>query len=60
MDKFVIKRNLQIPAAFKPVQIRVGTYEIIKQIQADTGTSFVDLVDAMARFCAERLEVTDE
>lgn len=59
-DSFVIVRNAQGQAAFKPIQIRVGTYEIIKQIQADTGASIVDLVDAMARFCAERLEVTDE
>ena len=60
MDKFTIKRNQLTPAAFKAVQIRVSTYEIIKQIQSDTGASFVDLVDAMARFCAERLEVVDE
>lgn len=59
MDKFIIKRNQANLAAFKSVQIRVSTYEIIKQIQSDTGASFVDLVDAMARFCAERLEVED-
>lgn len=60
MDKFTIKRNQANPAAFKSVQIRVSTYEAIKQIQSDTGASFVDLVDAMTRFCAERLEVIDE
>lgn len=60
MDKFTIKRTQLTPAAFKAVQIRVSTYEIIKQIQSDTGASFVELVDAMAQFCAERLEIIDE
>lgn len=59
MDKFVIKRNSASPAAFKPVQIRIGTFNMIKQIQDDTGASLVDLVDAMVRFCAERLEVEE-
>ena len=59
MDKFIIKRNSASPAAFKPIQIRVSTYDMIKQIQDDTGTSLVDLVDAMVRFCAERLEIEE-
>ena len=59
MDKFVIKRNSASPAAFKPIPIRVSTYDTIKQMQDDTGTSLVDLVDAMVRFCAERLEVEE-
>lgn len=59
MDKFIIKRNQTNPAAFKPIQIRVSTYEMLKQILDETGGSMVDLVDAMARFCAERLEVED-
>lgn len=59
MDKFTIKRNCVSPAAFKPIQIRVSTYNMIKQIQDDTGVSLVDLVDAMVRFCAERLEVEE-
>ena len=32
MDKFTIKRNCVSPAAFKPIQIRVSTYEMLKQI----------------------------
>ena len=59
MDKFTVKRNCASPAAFKPIQIRVSTYEMLKQILYDTGGSMVDLVDAMVRFCAERLEVED-
>lgn len=59
MDKFVVKRNSVSPAAFKPIQIRVSTYEMLKQILDETGGSMVDLVDAMARFCAERLEIED-
>ena len=59
MAKFVIKRTSASPAAFKPIQIRVSTYEMLKQILDDTGGSMVDLVDAMVRFCAERLEVED-
>ena len=31
----------------------------LKQILDDTGGSMVDLVDAMVRFCAERLEVEE-
>lgn len=58
-DKFVVVRNVSSPAAFKSVQMRTSTYEIIKQMQADTGSSFVDLADAMARFCAERLEIVE-
>ena len=60
MDSFKITRAGTSPAAFKPVQIRVQTYDIIKQMQSETGVSFVDLVDAMARFCAERLEIVEE
>ena len=59
MDKFTIKRNCVSPAAFKPIQIRESTYEMLKQILDDTGGSMVDLVDAMVRFCAERLEIED-
>lgn len=59
MDKFVVKRNSVSPAAFKPIQIRVSTYEMLKQILDETGGSMVDLVDAMTRFCAERLEIED-
>lgn len=59
MDKFIIKRNSASPAAFKPIQIRVSTYEMLKQMLDDTGCSLVDLIDAMVRFCAERLEVEE-
>lgn len=59
MDKFVIKRATTNPAAFRSIQVRVSTYDMIKQIQDDTGASLVDLVDAMVRFCAERLEVEE-
>ena len=59
MDKFTIKRNCVSRVSFKPVQIRVSTYEMLKQIRYDTGGSIVDLVDAMVRFCAERLEVEE-
>lgn len=59
MDKFTIKRVVPNPVAFRTVQIRVKTYDMIKQMQDDTGASLVDLVDAMVRFCAERLEVEE-
>lgn len=59
MDKFIIKRNSASPAAFKPIQIRVSTYEILKQILDETDGSMVDLVDAMVLFCAERLEIEE-
>lgn len=59
MNKFIIKRNSASPAAFRSIQVRVSTYDMIKQIQDDTGASLVDLVDAMVRFCAERLEVEE-
>lgn len=59
MDKFTIKRVVPNPVAFRPVQIRVKTYDMIKQMQDDTGVSLVDLVDAMVRFCAERLNIEE-
>lgn len=59
MDKFTIKRVVANPVAFRTVQIRVKTYDMIKQMQDDTGASLVDLVDAMVRFCAERLDIEE-
>ncbi|MDY3078841.1 MAG: hypothetical protein SOR56_01290 [Oscillospiraceae bacterium] len=59
MDKFTIKRVVPNPVAFRTVQIRVKTYDMIKQMQDDTGASLVDLVDAMVRFCAERLDIEE-
>lgn len=59
MDKFTVKRVYASPASFRAVQIRTSTYEQIKQMQDDTGASFVDLVEAMVAFCAERLNVID-
>lgn len=59
MDKFTIKKIVATPVAFRSIQIRVKTYDMIKQMQDDTGASLVDLVDAMVRFCAERLEVEE-
>ena len=59
MDKFPIKRVVPNPVAFRTVQIRVKTYDMIKQMQDDTGASLVDLVDAMVRFCAERLDIEE-
>ena len=59
MDKFTIKKVEVTPAAFKSVNIRFKTYEMIKQMQEDTGASFVDLVDAMVRFCAKRLDIEE-
>lgn len=59
MDKFTIKRVMSNPVAFRSVQVRVKTYDMIKQMQDDTGASLADLVDAMVRFCAERLEIEE-
>ena len=59
MDKFTIKRVVPNPVAFRTVQIRVKTYDMIKQMQDDTGASLVDLVAAMVRFCAERLDIEE-
>ncbi len=59
MDTFKIKRVPTSKAAFKAIQVRVSTYEMIKQMLDDTGCSLVDLIDAMVRFCAERLEIED-
>lgn len=60
MDKFIVARKESSPVAFKAIQIRTNTYEMVKQLQEDTGASIVDLLDAMVRFCAERLEIVDE
>lgn len=60
MDKFTIKRTLKEPVAFKPIQIRMSTYDMICRIREETGASIVDLLDAMVNFCAERLNVIDE
>lgn len=60
MDKFTIKRVFKEPVAFKPIQIRMSTYDMICRIREETGTSVVDLLDAMVNFCAERLEIVEE
>lgn len=60
MDKFTVARKISSPAAFRSIQVRVSTFEMINQIQKDTGASYVDLIDAMVKFCAERLDVVDE
>lgn len=34
MDKFIVIRNQTSPAAFKPIQIRVSTHEMLKQMES--------------------------
>lgn len=59
MDKFRIVKNVAQPVAFRPVQIRVSTYDALKMVQNETGVNLAELLDNMVRFCAERLEVVD-
>ena len=60
MDKFTVKRSCKEHAAFKPIAIRMCTYDMICRMREESGASVVDLLDAMVNFCAERLEVVDE
>lgn len=59
MDKFIIKRKYNGSVAFKHIHVHLDTYETIKELTELTGYSVVDLIDAMAQFCAERLEVAE-
>lgn len=59
MDKFKIVKNISQPVAFRPIQIRVTTYDTLKMVQNETGVNLAELVDNMVRFCAERLEVIE-
>lgn len=59
MDKFIINRVRPLNPTFQTVRIHAEAYNLFKQMQADTGMSFVDLVDACAVFCAERLVVKE-
>lgn len=59
MDNFIIKRNQNAQATFRTLQVRTTAFEIIKQMQADSGVTIVDLVDEMAKFCAEQFKVEE-
>lgn len=60
MDKFVVKRVYNEQSSFRRIAVRQSTYEAIEQIKDATGLPWVDLLDAMTTFCAERLEIKDE
>ncbi len=59
MDKFVVKRTPTDVVSFKHIAIRMSTFEEVKRIQNETGASMVELIDAMVKFCADRLVVED-
>lgn len=60
MDKFIVKRQLP-PDKIYYTQISIckSTNEILRMMQNDTGAKVADLVDAMVKFCADRLEVEE-
>lgn len=58
MDKFIIKAAPK-KDGYKLINVRQGTYEAIQQMKEDTGSSMSDIVDAMVKFCMERLVVEE-
>ena len=60
MEKFIIKKVQPVNATFQTVRIHTEAYNLLKQMQTETGLSFVDLVDACAAFCSNNLEVIEE
>ena len=60
MDKFVVKRQLPPDKIYyTQISIRKSTNEILRMMQNDTGAKVADLVDAMVKFCADRLVVEE-
>ena len=60
IDKFVVKRQLPPDHIYyTQISIRKSTNEILRMMQNDTGAKVADLVDAMVKFCADRLVVEE-
>jgi hypothetical protein len=60
IDKFVVKRQLPPDKIYyTQISIRKSTNEILRMMQNDTGAKVADLVDAMVKFCADRLVVEE-
>lgn len=59
MDKFVIQKVRPLNTTFQTVRIHTEAYNLLKQMQSDTGLSFVDLVDACVAFCSKELKVVE-
>ena len=60
IDKFVVKRQLPPDKIYyTQISISKSTNEILRMMQNDTGAKVADLVDAMVKFCADRLVVEE-
>lgn len=60
MDKFVVKRQLPPDKIYyTQISIRNSTHKLLKMMQDDTGAKMADLLDAMVKFCADRLVVEE-
>ena len=59
MDKFIIHKVRATSSALMTVRIHLDAYNQLQRMQAETGRSFADLVDACVMFCAKRMEVVE-
>ena len=59
MDKFIIQKVRAVNPTLMTVRIHLDAYNQLQRMQAETGRSFADLVDACVMFCAKRMEVID-
>lgn len=60
MDKFTVKRVYPELVTFRRIAVRSETYDLIEHMKDEAGMPWVDLMDAMATFCAERLNVVED
>lgn len=58
-DPFIVVKQKPKSTTFTSITVRSDTYKIIKMMQEDTGYSIADLMDAVVKFCADRLIVRD-
>lgn len=59
-DKFVVKKNHSEIMRFKPVAVRMSTFETIQEMRELTGYSVVEIMEKMVNFCFSRLEIIDD
>lgn len=60
IEKFQIRRVRAKEPNYKAVMLWADTYEMLKQICDENGVKMCALIDSMAKFCVERIEIVEE
>lgn len=60
IEKFQIRRVRAKEPNYKAVMLWSDTYEMLKQICDENGVKMCALIDSMAKFCVERIEIIEE